>query len=210
MDNMKQIIRLTESDIHRLVKEAVNKILSEELGPGSPGSGFAGGSSTPVGANNAQISSTAAYDRPVNDENNDDFWDGSTSRPKGDIAMNKSEQPVGHDGRLKEGYIRRIVKESVKNILKELREPLDLTSDYNLFLNGDASYMNGKFDVCDGYYHVEINTSLSYISIEGENGEDYFLQGDEADELITQICKYWINNDCTQDEAIEKIINGLF
>ena len=95
---MKRIIRLTESDLHRIVKEAVNKILSEEMGPGSPGGGFAGGSETPVGVNNAQISSTSAYDRPVNDGNNDEFWGDSTSRPKGDIAMNKSEKPVGHKG----------------------------------------------------------------------------------------------------------------
>ena len=132
---MKQVIRLTESDLHKIVKESVQNILQEmkpddfknpfspyfhlnkrsnkpispkrnnakkpieeEMGPGSPGGGFAGGSSTPVGANNAQISSTAAYDRPVNDGNNDDFWGDSTSRPKGDIAMNKNEKPVGHKG----------------------------------------------------------------------------------------------------------------
>ena len=132
---MKQIIRLTESDLHRIVKESVQKVLQEmkpddfknsfspyfhlnkrsdkpispkrnsvkkpieeEMGPGSPGGGFAGGSNTPVGASNAQISSTAAYDRPVNDGNNDEFWGDSTSRPKGDIAMNKSEKPVGHKG----------------------------------------------------------------------------------------------------------------
>jgi hypothetical protein len=83
---MKQIIRLTENDLHRIVKEAVNKILSEELGSGSPGGGFAGGSSTPVGASNAQISSTAAYDKPVNDGNDDGFWDDANSRPLGDTT----------------------------------------------------------------------------------------------------------------------------
>lgn len=99
---MKKIIRLTESDLHRIVKEAVNRILTEEMGPGSPGGGFAGGSETPVGASNSQISSTAAYDKPVNDgDDDDDFWGDSTSRPKGDISMNKSEKPAGHDGRKK-------------------------------------------------------------------------------------------------------------
>jgi len=112
--------------------------------------------------------------------------------------------------RLTESDLHRLVKESVKKILKEFNDPLDLTSNYNPHLNGDASYMNGKFDVCDGYYHVEINTSMSYVSIEGEGGEDYFLQGDEADKLITQICRYWSDNDCTQDEAIGTIINSLF
>ena len=112
--------------------------------------------------------------------------------------------------RLTESDLHRIIKESVNSILKEYSDPCDLSSDYNPYLNGDASYMNGKFDVCDGYYQVEINTSLSYVSINGEGGEDYFLQGDEADELISQICKYWTENDCTQEEAIGYIINALF
>ena len=112
--------------------------------------------------------------------------------------------------RLTESDLHQIVADTVNRILKEYNEPLDLASDYNPYLNGDASYMNGNFDVCNGYYHVEINTSMSYISIKGEQGEDYFLQGDEADELITQICKYWNENDCDQEEAIGTIINHLF
>ena len=92
---MKQIIRLTESDLHRIVKEAVNKIIREEFGPGSPGGGFAGGSETPVGSSNAQISSDAAYDVPGGFVKKDDK---TLSRPKGDVAMNKSEKPVGHKG----------------------------------------------------------------------------------------------------------------
>ena len=112
--------------------------------------------------------------------------------------------------RLTEGDLHRIVKESVRRILKENDDPLDLTSDYNPYLNGDASYFNGKFETASGYY-VEINTSLSYVDIEDErSGESYFLQGDEADELIAKICKYWSENDCDQDEAVEQIIKHMF
>ena len=92
---MKQVIRLTESDLHKIVKEAVNRILAEEMGPGSPGAGFAGGSATPVGASNAQISSTAAYDVPAGITKKNDP---TLTRPTGDIAMNKGEKPVGHKG----------------------------------------------------------------------------------------------------------------
>lgn len=128
----KQIIRLTESDLHRIVKESVQKVLQEmkpddfknpfspyfhsnkrsdkpispkrnsvkkpieeEMGPGSPGAGFAGGSATPVGSSNAQISSTAAYDVPAGITKKKDP---TLTRPKGDIAMNKGEKPVGHKG----------------------------------------------------------------------------------------------------------------
>ena len=40
---MKKIIRLTESDLHRIIKESVKRIMKEELGGGSPGGGLAGG-----------------------------------------------------------------------------------------------------------------------------------------------------------------------
>ena len=40
---MRQIIRLTESDLHRIVKEAVNKILSEDGEAGGGGATNAAG-----------------------------------------------------------------------------------------------------------------------------------------------------------------------
>ena len=88
-------IRLTQNDLRKLVTETINILLREEFGPGSPGGGFAGGSETPVGSSNAQISSDAAYDVPGSFVKKDDK---TLSRPKGDVAMNKSEKPVGHKG----------------------------------------------------------------------------------------------------------------
>lgn len=114
--------------------------------------------------------------------------------------------------RLTESDLHRIVKESVSRALVELKsnnDPLDLSSNYNPYLNGDASYFNGSFYTTDGYYHVEINTSLSYVDIESEGDENYFLQGDEADELISKFCKYWSENDCTQDEAVTQILKQI-
>ena len=112
--------------------------------------------------------------------------------------------------RLTEQDLHRMVKESVQKILKEYNEPMDLSSDYNPYMNGDASWINGKYQGINGYWDVDINTSLSYVSIEGDGGEDYFLQGDEADELIYKIAKYWSDNDCDQEEAIGEVIGGLF
>ena len=112
--------------------------------------------------------------------------------------------------RLTESDLCNIIKESVQKVLKEFNDPENLFSDYNPWMNGDASFINGKYEVCDGYYQVEINTSMSYVAIEGEGGEDYFLQGDEADQLISRICKFWSENDCNQEEAIGYIIKHMF
>ena len=87
----KQIIRLTESDLHRIVKEAVNRILSED---GETG-GFAPGSNTTFGLNadgSADSTFGVAYPQSTNKK------DPTLTKPKGDIAMNKGEKPVGHKG----------------------------------------------------------------------------------------------------------------
>jgi hypothetical protein len=101
---MKKIIRLTESDLHRIVKEAVNKILSED-GEGGMGSGGFdargmsldfGGDTQPAedkGATSSLRNKTYIAPASVTKEK-----DPTLSRPVGDIAMNKSEKPVGHKG----------------------------------------------------------------------------------------------------------------
>ena len=89
---MKQIIRLTESDLHRIVKEAVNKILSED---GEAGVGFSPGANTTFGLNaDGSADSTFGISYPYGGKKKDP----SLTRPTGDIAMNKSEKPVGHKG----------------------------------------------------------------------------------------------------------------
>ena len=62
---MKKIIRLTESDLHNIVKEAVNKILQENDGGGGiVGGAAANASGFMNGANNSQTSSNAMFDVP--------------------------------------------------------------------------------------------------------------------------------------------------
>lgn len=87
----KQIIRLTESDLHRIVKEAVNRILTED---GEAG-GFAPGANTTFGLNaDGSADSTFGISYPYGGKKKDP----TLTRPKGDIAMNKGEKPVGHKG----------------------------------------------------------------------------------------------------------------
>ena len=61
---MKQIIRLTESDLHRIISESVKRILSEDGEGGIVGGAAANGSGFMNGANNAQTSSKAQFDVP--------------------------------------------------------------------------------------------------------------------------------------------------
>lgn len=53
--------------------------------------------------------------------------------------------------------------------------------DYNPWLNGDASWLNGEHE--GNGIKVEVNSSYSYVSITID-GEELCLQGDEADEFI--------------------------
>ena len=82
--------------------------------------------------------------------------------------------------------------------------------EYDPWVNGDASWINGTYqDVCN-YWNVEINTSLSYVSIEPKDGNpeyEYFLQGDESDNAIKEISRIWKgngDNTMTQKDAIEQ------
>lgn len=83
---MKQVIRLTESDLHRLVKESVQRIIREMAGDGAtadPGINADGSADPTFGI---------AYPQGTNKK------DPTLTRPTGDIAMNKGEKPVGHKG----------------------------------------------------------------------------------------------------------------
>jgi hypothetical protein len=111
---------------------------------------------------------------------------------------------VNEYAKVSEDRVKKIIKESIKHALNESED------DYDPWMNGDASWINGHYSICDGYFDVDINTSLSYVAIEGQEGEDYYLQGYEADELIKQIAKYWSEHDCTQDKAVEFIIQHTF
>jgi hypothetical protein len=59
---MKKIIRLTESDLHNIIKETVKRVLKED--GGMVGGAAANGSGFMNGANNSQTSSNAQFDVP--------------------------------------------------------------------------------------------------------------------------------------------------
>ena len=94
---MRKIIRLTESELHDIVKEAVNRILKED--GGMVGGAASNGSGFMNGANNAQTSSNAQFDVPF----------GSVQRrkgysPKGDNTSKMTEVDMTdalkrHDGK---------------------------------------------------------------------------------------------------------------
>lgn len=128
-------------------------------------------------------------------------------------AMNKKigrKANAGRDNFNTESVIRRVVRESINRVLNEVSMNNEFEDDdYNPWTTGDASWINGtyEFDGC----RVEINTGLSSVSIDYDNGEEYYLQGDEADELIKEICRYWNRNEqLTQDDAVKDIISSQF
>lgn len=89
---MKNIIRLTESDLHAIIEQAVKKILSED-GSGVVGGAAANGSGFMNGANNSQTSSNAQFDVPFGGgvqrqkhnlgKKNKDFFGDTTKRHNG-------------------------------------------------------------------------------------------------------------------------------
>lgn len=89
---MKKIIRLTENDLHSIIRNAVDKILRED-GAGAVGGAAANGSGFMNGANNAQTSSNAQFDVPFGGKplkqkhnlgkKNDDFFGDTTKRHNG-------------------------------------------------------------------------------------------------------------------------------
>lgn len=98
---MKQIIRLTESDLHRIVKESVQRILSED-GEG----GFAGGGDVSLGSGGNTPGGATSTPTVPRDQNGDQTFgmaypmkgkkkDPSLGRKD---VINFGEKPVGHKG----------------------------------------------------------------------------------------------------------------
>ena len=99
---MKQIIRLTESDLHNIVREAVNRILAEEVGALGGNSSFsvnstgnALGSSDPTGQahNHIDVPISAPLKQKHNLGKMDDFYKDSLKRNDDEenhsISMNR-------------------------------------------------------------------------------------------------------------------------
>lgn len=64
----------------------------------------------------------------------------------------------------------------------------------------NETWLNGK------YNNGEINTLFSYVAV----NPDFFCQGQEADEIISEIHQIWINSDLTQEQAFNQWINSNF
>ena len=62
----------------------------------------------------------------------------------------------------------------------------------------NETWLHGKYD------NGEINTSLSYVAV---NDPDWFFQGEEANNVISEIHKYWMNNEATTEQAFNWWIN---
>ena len=68
------------------------------------------------------------------------------------------------------------------------------------------SWLNGNY-IIDGY-QVTIKSNLSiarFYCLDTE--EDYYFQGNEADDVINEIAGIWNAYDITQSQAIQKWIN---
>lgn len=61
-----------------------------------------------------------------------------------------------------------------------------MDANYNPWLNGDASWVDGKHD--NGIVKVTIDTRLSVVDIDYSNNNGYNLQGNDADEFIKAVC----------------------
>lgn len=115
--------------------------------------------------------------------------------------------------KLTESELKKIIKEAVSKAVLEDAELGAIEGEeeeYNPWLNGDASWIDGKYDFDD--MTVEVNTKYSYVAIDSKSGDserEYFFQGDEADDIISQISKYWSQGNCKQDEAVFTVLNGL-
>lgn len=113
--------------------------------------------------------------------------------------------------KLTESQLRNIIKESVKQVLKEnenyyLDDNFEYPNwdGYNPFMNGDASWLNGEYDI--NGYHIIIKTQpIDTVSIVTDSDE-YFLQDDEASKFIYDVCVYLQHNpSATNEEAVYAI-----
>ena len=114
--------------------------------------------------------------------------------------------------RLTEGDLHRIVRQCVNEALEDFEEE-DKWTDYDPFINGDASWLDGEYDIPYGY-HVTIDTHHGYVAIDDpSSGEEtsYFLQGEEGYDLIKEICIYWNRHpNLTAEQAINHVISHTF
>lgn len=77
----------------------------------------------------------------------------------------------------------------------------------NEFLS--ETWLNGTYKNLCGEYTVEINTSYSFICFESNVSEEftYCFQGDEGDNVISEINQIYNSNNISVEEAINIWIN---
>lgn len=68
----------------------------------------------------------------------------------------------------------------------------------------NETWLHGKYIINN--HKVEINVNIPYFAIDGA-GIDYFVQGDSAQENITEMHAYWLANDCSVEDTIQWFIN---
>lgn len=65
----------------------------------------------------------------------------------------------------------------------------------------DQSWLHGSGTTSAGSAY-DINTKLTYVAI-----GDYFWQGEEADNIISEIHQIWLTSDMTTEEAVSQYEN---
>ena len=178
--NRKSTIKLSESDLHNIIRNTVNRVLGEAYKP-------------------------------------------SHNRLKGgyDILRNTNWNSISHESNFRDdlaspqgNYWEEYDKADAERNNSNLEEDVDFedeqeNDEFNPWLDGTASWIDGDYDV--NGRHVKIDTKYSTVAIDDQDEneeESYFLQGDEADNLISDICRYYVENEVEPDVAVETVISN--
>ena len=157
-------------------------------------------------------------DKRVDEELQNEGWcQDHDLNPDDTYVLDQYNEVIGdklQEGKTRHMHRRKLVENMVRKELKrQLREREDNEEEeYNPWMSGDASWINGEYDIPYGF-HVAIDTRYGTVAIEDPEDEEnsYFLQGDEADDLIVDICKYWKKHpDLNAKQAVNDVIRGLF
>ena len=201
INNMKQRIRLTESQLNRVIKESVRSILNE-IGDTPRGQYFLGRLSS---RNNEHDEYEYYYDdngneipAPVRDYAINARYESNFKKP----MLSSEDVPfsIGRNDELGRRYANPELMRKYRSLnnLPQVNESRDYDF-YNPYLSGYASCFKGKFDI--NGYHIEIDDMYNVLINNGE--EEYFLQGDEADDFIYDMCLEWNNNpNMSRDEIL--------
>ncbi len=78
--------------------------------------------------------------------------------------------------------------------------------EYDPWMNGDASYLDGKYFMMNGWT-VVIDSRCSHIAADDDYGVTRFsMMGGEADDLIKKIAWQWSTTECNKRVAVEDVV----